>query len=308
MTSLCVLFLKDITQEIHSHLTSDDVSALSTNTVPVLDNFKDDCNHLMQEILNSSRASFNSQEVLYVNKSSARKYNQSKEGETGVVSFHVDSCSINDEVIFQRTDHRVSKEILQCKVHLTPSKYEFVSEYQAVNTTCSERRRIRFHFNHVMGMSLSGKVLSIDICNIPIFERKLKTKCKWDADCSSVSKSETATRWRVVIVSHEETEHQLLPKLSRVDVLACALKTSLLDDYPEFNPLSTEDSHERLPLLKDPTLVRATQLAILEIAEDPRSRHDVQFVVKMYMGIEKAFRRLLQARLENNSSQENHEQ
>ena len=109
----------------------------------------------------------------------------------------------------------------------------------------------------------------------------------------------------MVIVTQECIDH-LLPKFSQVDILASALKTSLRDDYPQFIPFSHEDPHERLPIVKDPTLVRATQLAILEVAKDPRSHHEVEFVVKMYMGIEKAFRRLLRARLKNSTPQ--HEQ
>lgn len=314
-----LFLLQNITNENNTfmYLSSDDIRAISSHKVPVPVNVEENCNQLMQQILTSSRESFHTQEISYINKSSAIEYSQSMEGETGVISFHVDRCSINEKEIFQRSDHRVSKESLQCKAHLSPRRYEFVIEYQATNS--SERRRIRFYFNHVMGMSISGKTLSADICKLPQFERKVKTRSenhreklvfqgKWDADTSCFQESPPAAKYRTVICLHEETDN-LLSKLSRVNLLACALETSLLDDYPTFVPFAREVPHERMPILKDPTLVRATQLAILEVAQDRRSRQDVVFLVKMYKGIEKAFRRLLRIRLDQtNSSEDSHEQ
>lgn len=72
---------------------------------------------------------------------------------------------------------------------------------------------------------------------------------------------------------------------------------SLADSYPKFIPFQREKPHERYPILKDPVLVRATQLAVLEIKNDPKSKENVEFVVQMFSSIQSIFRKLLQERI-----------
>lgn len=269
----------------------------------------------MEEMLEAATESFTEENITFITKETAEEY-QSKFGgkASGVVSFHVDNCSINDEKIFERSDPRVSKETLQCKVYFNTTKYEFAVDHHLEHS--SERQRIRFDFNHVMGMSISGQSFTFDICQCPHFEVKTKItlendrhvfSSKWDPNTNFLHLSTlNVSKYRVAISCHEAVEKNLVQRCFDVPVLARALERSLMESYPDFTPFSQEEPHERMPLLKDPTLVRAAQLAILDVAEDPRSKEDVLFVVRMFRAIEREFRQKLKDRL--NPSPKPHEE
>ena len=101
---------------------------------------------------------------------------------------------------------------------------------------------------------------------------------------------------------------RLQEKLSDIQVLRSTLHDQLRESYPTFVPYCRDRPHERMPVLKDPTLVRGAQLAILEIAKDPKAKDDVESVVAAYQRIERAFRTLLRDRLNANSKINIHEQ
>ena len=61
-----------------------------------------------------------------------------------------------------------------------------------------------------------------------------------------------------------------------------------------FHPDKGEKPHDRLPILQRPAIVRATQLAILQLRDPSMSNPSyVQAIVEAYGGIEKRFREQL---------------
>lgn len=289
-----------------TYLSFEDIRAISSQKVSVPELNSD---QLKEQILQSAKTSYSHEDINYITKEYAKEYASSIENDTGVLSFHADKCSINDKVVFERTDHRVSKEILNCKFYLNPARYEIIIEHNSTNL--KERKRIRCYFNHVMGMAISDSSVVLDICQVPYFEikNKVDTKTddsKWESamNWTSPSKPRSLSKHRIAIYSHQALNKDVISKLSSVQVLGCATKTSLQESYPDFVPFQREPPHERMPILKDPTLVRAAQLAVLEVAKDPRSREDVKFVVQMFKSIERSFRRLLVDRLQSSINHE----
>jgi len=66
---------------------------------------------------------------------------------------------------------------------------------------------------------------------------------------------------------------------------------------------SNEDQHpqELYPIVKDPTLVKAAQLALEDLKQ---SHQDLIWVIRMYYGIKAAFDELLVTRLNRNHGKE----
>ena len=58
-----------------------------------------------------------------------------------------------------------------------------------------------------------------------------------------------------------------------------------------------EKIEDRYPVLQDPTLVRAGQLACLRLLTALPSSNKAEFVTKMYAGIERKFNQLLRERV-----------
>ena len=59
---------------------------------------------------------------------------------------------------------------------------------------------------------------------------------------------------------------------------------------PSFDPIKSENPNNRLPLLRDSTLVRATQLAILNLRYHAQEhKYSVKQIVENIGGIEKRF-------------------
>ena len=151
-----------------------------------------------------------------------------------------------------------------------------------------------------MGMELnSDGVLTAGVFGSPCIEKRLKSSRIWE----SISASNSSWSARLVIVFHRHKfAESLQSSLDKIPSLSSALSTGLCDDYPNFDPTEVQTPHGRLPLVRDPTLVRAAQIAILKlrdhasnVTENTQSR--VQRIVEAFGGREKRFQSLLKSRL-----------
>lgn len=146
------------------------------------------------------------------------------------------ACTIDGTIIFQRSDPRVSKETLQCKVYLSLTKQEFAVEHHLRMLSSLEHQRIRFPFNHMMGMLISGKSLIFDIRYPP--QNEVKTKItlqdnrtvfpsKWKAN-DNIRFSTDLSKYRTVLCGPEavNTTH-IVEKISEVPVLPRHVRSRL---------------------------------------------------------------------------------
>lgn len=291
-----------------TNLSEDQVKTIASQQVHQTDQ---SCEELMEILIKDSEQFLEQAEVFYITKESAKEYKQSMEGKPDSLTIHIRNCVVNNKTIFSRVDHRVSKEILTCKLCFNATRHEFVIDSQKSSSSL-EKHRIRFPFTNTMGMEISKDTLKMDISKAPIFESKLKTSSgsksafssKWDMNTTYF---DPCDKYTVTLVTLQDTGSKLLEIISKDSALRCAMRTGINNHYPEFVPFADEHPHERMPILKDPVLVRAAQLAILNIEEKSRDE-DLELVVKRYQGIERSFRRLLKDRLRPTRSTPSHEQ
>ena len=84
--------------------------------------------------------------------------------------------------------------------------------------------------------------------------------------------------------------------LSKVPSLKQAINRGLAAVYD--NVYDQQILEDRYPVLQDPTLVRAGQLACLRLLTALPSSNKAEFVTKMYAGIERKFHQLLRERVQ----------
>ena len=147
-----------------------------------------------------------------------------------------------------------------------------------------------------MGMEIADGVLRADVFGTPTIEKKSENSRLWQTVSRSKSKNNRSFRLTIVFI-HRMTPVSLQQNLQKIPFLESAFHTGICNEYPDFDPTKGENPHERLPILRDPTLVRAAQLAILRLRNHFQSNESIQLLVETFGGIERRFRELLMKRL-----------
>ena len=89
---------------------------------------------------------------------------------------------------------------------------------------------------------------------------------------------------------YQSDPKDLQTNLERIPSLCSTFHIGLCNDYPHFDPPDGDKPYDRLPLVRDPTLVRAAQLAIFKlrnvenISVDPQT---TKFSLQVFGGIER---------------------
>ena len=149
-------------------------------------------------------------------------------------------------------------------------------------------------------MEIADGVLTADVFGTPTIEKKSENSRLWQAVSRSESKNNRSSRLTVVFI-HRVTSASLQQNLQKIPILESAFHTGICNEYPDFDPTKGENPYESLPILRDPTLVRAAQLAILRLRNHFQGNHSIQLLVETLGGIERRFRELLMKTLVNKS-------
>lgn len=287
-------------------ITEDPIQALpigpeeiaSLASAKVTDGTYEECEALAQDLWEYGKS--HPVPAIFVNKATSAEYLQSLEGRAGVISLHLESANLSygqKSILWKRVDPRVSKEKLEVKFYMSCRSEKMSIQH---NTPDSPTKyRLEICFNKVMGIQLSNGILTADVFGSPSVESKSQQARTWQASTTIKSRST-----RVVIVFHLQTHPKnLQTSLERIPSLRSAFHVGLCNEYPSFDPTDGDKPHDRLPLVRDPTLVRAAQLAILKLRDieqenasiDPETK--LQHIVQVFGGIENRFRNLLKYRL-----------
>ena len=133
---------------------------------------------------------------------------------------------------------------------------------------------------------------------------------KWlPSDLLSSTQLNASTKFRLKIQFHHSKNnplHILEQTLQEFQSTSQALHNGVKEQYQNFDPSTRGKPEEFLPVVRDPTLVRAVQLAVLKLQDIA----DTEQVIKQYHGIERRFQELLKSRLSQVKSAQNlaHEQ
>ena len=282
------------------HISPDEIACLASAKVP--EGSSDECEALAQDLWSYGRR--HPVPAIFISKKTAAEYLQSLEGQAGVINCHLESAKItigSESIMWQRTDHRVSKEKLNAKFYLNSRNEKLSVQHEPTGNDSKSKYRIDCSFNKIMGMELtSDGVLTADVFGSPCVEKRSGSSRVWEAITSTNSSRSSRL---VIVFHHHKFPESLQSSLEKIPSLCSALCTGLCNDYSNFDPTEGETPHDRLPLVRDPTLVRAAQLAILKLRDHASYETEnimqprVQQIVEAFGGIEKRFQNLLKSRL-----------
>lgn len=190
---------------------------------------------------------------------------------------------------WQRKDERVTQDILRMKSTTTALNIESGSPGTAT------MNRLTIDLKYVMGCRLSATSLTLDVCKPPLFQVK-DGKC-WTTThlptCSTDDHSSFAFRVHVVAKpfpsgAPKKTSHNFL-YLAGHPCLKEPIKRGLCEKYQH----EVEKLHESFPVIRDPTLVRAAQVAVLSFLDGTTN---VESTINLYRGLFASFSSLLSKR------------
>ena len=221
---------------------------------------------------------------------SARKYAKSLEI-SGVFSANVNFCRLDagttNILIWERKDARVSKESFVVKLNMSSN---------IRNRSISiehKKQKLLVQTRNIMGIIVNSENLVIRIQGKPDLLVKESSEWKQQYIITNLPVDITAT------ITLLFGKNKSLPNYSELfqqdDFLNAALKAGIQDHYPGFSSSDTRPEHV-LPVVKDPILVRAAQLAVLNFSQDERA-HDIKWLIQMYSALYSAFKELLKSRL-----------
>ena len=148
--------------------------------------------------------------------------------------------------------------------------YEYGPPNYRAGGATESKYKIDVAFNQVMGMEIADGGLRADVFGAPSVQKKSENSHVWKAVSYSNSKSNRYSRLTLVFI-HFVTPVSRQQNLQKIPFVECAFQTGICNEYPGFDPTKGENPHERPPILRDPTLVRAAQLAILRLRNHSES-------------------------------------
>ena len=251
---------------------------------------------------------------IQVTKQSAKKFKENSfAASRSSISFHLQSVEAKF-VSWKRTDPRVSKEVFKCKI--LPSAISSCFSIQRTKSDARLSQRMIIPFSDILGLEVSDDSVVMDVTEIPTMERKIfsstqqhkttgqasdKSKGKWTGEITS-TEAVSSPPYRVHVSKHsvnDPTAIQLKEVLGKIPSLKEASAIGLCDVYPRTSSCVESNPEERYPIVKDPTLVRAAQLACLRLLDCLPEHDQTEFVVRMYSSMEDRFNSLLKTRIQH---------
>lgn len=255
---------------------------------------------LTDELWQNALDNFSTASISLVTKQSAREFYQSILPQSSL-SFHLQSARA-PFISWERSDPRVSKEILKCKV-LTGSASQCFS-IQSTKAGEGESKRLLIEFSHVVGLEINRDSIVMDVASTPKLETKIHAKPvgktasggKWLEQSLQVVGHKKPCRIKLLLACGKEPgATNLREMLNKVSSLKRAIDGGLANVYDLCDD-ANENPEERYPIVQDPSLVRAAQMASLRLLHTLPSTNKAEYVIKMYGSMERRFNHLLQER------------
>lgn len=255
---------------------------------------QEEIEELKSKLLQNAYSKYHSAIATVITKEFAENFTKQNPLATNT-TIHLQSVQ-SSFLCWERSDPRVSKEILSCKI--LPRTVSDCFTVQHSMTQGDEISRIIIPFSSVRGLKLTATSIELDVDILPKLEKRQSSSKSWKE--FSLSSETSSNHHRIVfefIPGKEPSCVDLHDKISKISTLEMAAREGLREEYTSVPCLKNPE--EKFPILKDPTLVRAGQLACIQLlSELPEEVPRARFVVRMYSGIEEEFNRLLSERLQ----------
>lgn len=260
----------------------------------------EDVTSLTDELWQYALDNFSTACVSLVTKQSAIDFYQSLSSQINL-SFHLQSVQA-PSVSWERSDPRVSKEILKCKVLTSPASQCF--SIQSTKIEEDESKRLIIDFSHVVGLKINEDSIEMDVSSTPKVEKKVNAKPavdktargKWLEQSLQVINKPPHRVKLLFAIGRGPGTAKLQDTLNEIPSLKRAIAGGLANVYVLHDRQLNENPEERYPIVQDPTLVRAAQLACLRILQTVPSANKAEYATKIYAGMEGRFNQLLRER------------
>lgn len=229
------------------------------------------------------------------------------------VSFHVDSLEIdNSSFGWFREEDRVSLQKFEMEVKVGVRRNKLLVTYCPLVKE-QNQSQIKFRLSVlsdlILGMEMNSQKITFDVLQ-PLLEKRTITKDISHKSSEWIkfedSRLPSLSSYRLHIKPHSLTPSkfsQLCISLNSSQ-FSDALRRGLKDKYTELDK-TLPNPEEYIPLLTDPTLVRAAQLALNSLSKQVTSSsivNRIEWSVKMYDGVYETFKELLHSRARSHSS------
>ena len=166
------------------------------------------------------------------------------------------------------------------------------------------RKKVVINFPSVLGLEVDERKITLDTSEPPqmFYKRKNKSRVNsaWSehfenfnpAD-SSLSSTTNKTRVQIQLQQPNESFSTLIHSDGNLKKAAEAV---IRETYSHSSQEMLEPE-AFFPVAKDATLVRAAQLAVLELLKQPDGTRDVKWLIKMFNGIQQQFTKSLSQRM-----------
>ena len=269
---------------------------MQTDIASVPDGDAKEVESLKQDLLQSAERRFDEACLNVMNLETAQTYSYNRPC-WQTMTYHLQSVSCGT-TNWRRQDKRVSKEILK-------ASFSFKTASQTLDVIRKEgplQTKLSIPFHHFVALRLNENTdtLAAHVCQPPQVVEKRDGESQWQVLEGGNHGGVTSLSLRLVEEKYDLTE--LRDNFAQNSFLQHAMGTriNLNRSYPDFRLVKkVEDHFTSFPILKDPTLVRAAQMAVLELLEQAKIRqNDLKWLIKQFHGIQITFRQLLQQRLD----------
>ena len=179
----------------------------------------------------------------------------------------------------------------------------FVIEHQTEKSAVL-RKKVVINFPSVLGLELDERKLTLDTSEPPqmFYKRKNKSRVNsaWSEHFenfnpagSSLSSTTNKTRVQIQLQQPNESFSTLIHSDGN---LKKAAEAGIRETYSHSSQEMLEPE-AFFPVAKDATLVRAAQLAVLELLKQPDGTRDVKWLIKMFNRIQQQFKKSLSQRI-----------
>ena len=164
-------------------------------------------------------------------------------------------------------------------------------------------------FSDILGLEVKEDSIVMDVGVLPKMEQRVSSSKTVDKTCHTSKgkwKEETVSDqanckppYRICVKQqhfNDPSTIQLKKIFAEISFLKPATENGLRDSYPRTSPCAETNPEQKFPIIKDPTLVRAGQLACLCLLQCLPSQDQTEFVIKMSSSMEERFNSLLRKR------------
>ena len=269
---------------------------------------------LKNKLLENARLRESGAPLTSINFETAKQYQENRPS-LRFLKTHLQYVKCSSSLQWERQDPRVTKEVLHATWMFAERSQVVVIDRKLHSR--SDRYRLVIPFRAFLGARFNAatETLAVHVEHIPEVQLQMMvvqdSPSTWNTqqDCSLFDPADERKILPLTLKFQPDKTNlvQIQQQFRQQAILSQAIEVGIKPDMKydrEGHKHKLEELHKvRRPIVIDPTLVRAVQLADIEVLKEARERgNDFKFVVRMYVGLEEGFNQLLRSRVHSVTS------